>query len=73
MRASLFFAFSFQFAGAVLRHMHRMSGGWKAEEIEDRLIIRKNPKGNKRVERIIVSVEGLNKGILFMNCALLPL
>lgn len=53
---------SLQFAAAVLQQFHRMVGHWEATEIGERLAIRKKPKGRKKEERVILSVEGLQKG-----------
>ncbi|KAL8428562.1 hypothetical protein Efla_003333 [Eimeria flavescens] len=48
------------FAAAVIRHMHRMAGQWDVTAFEDRTIIRQKARGQKRVERVFLTVEGIS-------------
>lgn len=55
----LLFGFS-QFAAAVIRHMHRMAGHWEISKLRGRAVIRQKPRGQKRVERVFVTVPGIS-------------
>lgn len=55
-------AFVRQFAAAVIRHMHRMAGHWHVSGFEGRAVVRQKPRGKKRLERVMVTVEGISPG-----------